>query len=150
MRLRTEASASSLSRKPFYAKLLTAAVPLGLVWRLAPLHLPPFAFKYGGSALWAAAVYGVVGLLAPEPLSPARTAAAAAWVAVGVEAFKKLYWPPLDRFRETLAGKLLLGRYFTWGAIVAYLVAILAVLAVEHGLARRGRAEARREPGVAP
>lgn len=98
-------------------------VPLGLAWRLAPLHLPPFAFKYGGSALWAAAVYWTVGWLAPR-WRPGRVALWAAAVSLDVELLKLVYWAPLDRFRETLAGKLLLGRYFSVGAIVAYWVAV--------------------------
>ena len=91
-----------------------------------PLGLPPFAFKYGGSALWAIAVYWVVAMARPG-WRPAALAVAAAIVALGVELGKLIYWAPLDRFRETLPGKLLLGRYFTVGAIVAYWLAIAFV-----------------------
>lgn len=111
------ASANNLgSRRRACLVLLACTLPLGLAWRLAPLHLPPFAFKYGGSALWAVAVYWVVALLLPGR-SMGRLAVTAALVALTVELAKLIYWPPLDRFRETLAGKLLLGRYFTFGAI---------------------------------
>ncbi len=97
-----------------------------MAWRLAPLHLPPFAFKYGGSALWAIAVYWTVAIFLPRT-SPVRLAFAAAIVAVAVECFKLVRSPSVDYFRETLAGKLLLGRYFTFGAIIAYWLAIAAV-----------------------
>lgn len=106
--------------------LLAIVIPAGLLWRLAPLHLPQFAFKYGGSALWALAVYGVVALLRPR-VPPAGLALRAAAIATGVELLKLLYWSPLDRFRQTLAGKLLLGRFFTLGALVTYWTALAAV-----------------------
>lgn len=106
--------------------LLTTTIPLGLLWRLAPLHLPPFAYKYGGSALWAIAVYWTVASLQPQWPS-VRLGALSALLALAVELTKLLYWPPLDRFRETVAGKLLLGRFFTFGAIAAYWITIAAV-----------------------
>lgn len=111
------------ARRRTCALLLLVTLPLGLVWRLAPLHLSQFAFKYGGSALWAAAVYWLLGLLRPI-WRPPTLAGAAVVVSTAVEFLKRLYWPPLDHFRETMAGKLLLGRYFTYGAIVAYWLAI--------------------------
>ena len=114
---------------------LAAILPLGLVWRLAPLHLPQFAFKYGGSALWAIAVYWIVAFF-----NPRRSRAVLAWVTAGiaaaVEFFKLVRNPILDSFRQTLPGKLLLGRYFTFGAILAYWIAIAAVAAMD---ARRSR-----------
>ena len=89
--------------------LLTFTVPLGLLWRLAPLHLPQCAFKYGGSALWAIAVYWTCAIFLPRR-SSVRLAFIAATLSLAVELIKLVYWSPLDRFRETLPGKLLLGR----------------------------------------
>jgi hypothetical protein len=109
---------------------LVITIPVGIVWRMAPLHLPQFAFKFGGSALWAVAVYWAVALLLPHA-RVLRLRLTAAIVALAVELAKLIWWPPLDHFRETLAGKLLLGRYFTVGAIVAYWLAILAVGALD-------------------
>jgi hypothetical protein len=122
---------------------LFLTLPIGLAWRLAPLGLPAFAFKYGGSALWAVAVYWVVALcLARRPV--VLLAVIAGCTALTVELAKLIYWPPLDRFRETLAGKLLLGRYFTLGAVVAYWLAIACVALLDArfrpGLARAGYA----------
>ncbi len=113
-------------RRAACVALLAFTVPLGLAWRLAPLHLSPFALKYGGSALWAVAVYWVIAALQPR-WNSVRLAFTAALSALTIELIKLVYWPPLDRFRETLAGKLLLGRYFTFGAIAAYWIAITAV-----------------------
>ena len=38
----------------------------GLVWRLAPIGLPPFLYKYGGSVLWAVMVYWLVAFAFPQ------------------------------------------------------------------------------------
>jgi hypothetical protein len=113
-------------RRLVCVEMLAFTVPMGLAWRLAPLHLPAFAFKYGGSGLWAVAVYWLFGLIRPR-WTAGKLAICAGISAFGVEFFKKVYWGPLDRFRESLAGKLLLGRYFSYGAILAYWVAIAFV-----------------------
>ena len=123
------------SRRILCVALLACTLPLGLVWRLAPLHLSAFAFKYGGSALWAIAVYWVVAILKPRWSSTALALAAAAF-ALTIELLKLLYWPPLDRFRETLPGKLLLGRYFSVQAILAYWIAIAAVAFIDREMLR--------------
>lgn len=128
-------------RRLWAARSLLVVLPLGLVWRLAPLHLAPFAFKYGGSVLWASAVYGAVVCVAPRA-RPFRVALATLLISTGVEAAKLVYWPPLDRFRETLAGKLLLGRYFTQGALVAYAVAVALSFALDLSLERVERRNA--------
>ena len=109
---------------------LVGAVPLGLLWRLAPLHLPAFAFKYGGSALWAMAVYWTAALLLPR-LQPRLLAPLAAAIAASVECFKQVRSPALNAFRATLAGKLLLGRYFSVGALLAYGLAITLVAGLD-------------------
>lgn len=113
-------------RRLWCVGLLLIIVPAGMAWRMAPWHLPPFAFKYGGSALWAAAVYWLLAALLLRR-SPAQLAALAAGVAFLVECGKLIYWPPLDRFSETLTGKLLLRRYFSFGALAAYALAIAFV-----------------------
>lgn len=126
----------STHRRLICLGLLCITVPVGMAWRLAPLHLPPFAFKYGGSALWAVAVYWLVAIARPR-WSSRRLALTAAAIALLVELFKLVYWPPLDRFRHTLAGKLLLGRYFTVGAVIAYWTAIAAVALLDHAPRQR-------------
>lgn len=118
------------TRRGLAAISLSVLLPLGLLWRLAPLHLPPFALKYGGSALWAAAVYWVVVAFLPR-WPTTRVTVIALLTATAVECLKRLYWPPLDHFRGTMAGKLLLGRYFTIGAIFAYWLAIAAAALID-------------------
>jgi len=45
---------------------MVRATAMGLVWRLGPLHLPWVLFKYGGSMLWAVALYWLVVMLLPR------------------------------------------------------------------------------------
>lgn len=120
----------TLLRRSACFVILALAVPAGLVWRLAPLHLPQFAFKYGGSALWAAAVYWTVACLLPRR-QPALLATISALVATALDGFKRVQSPALDTFRDTLTGKLLLGRHFTFGAIAAYWLAIATAAACD-------------------
>jgi hypothetical protein len=112
-------------RRLIAATIASILIPIGIGWRMAPLHLPPFLYKYGGSVLWAAMVYWLVAALLPRR-RPITVAAAAATVAALVE-FSRLFHPPaLDAFRLTLAGKLLLGRFFSTRDIAAYWLAIAA------------------------
>jgi hypothetical protein len=74
--------------------------------------------------LWAAAVYWLLATCAPRT-RPAILALAAGLVSVAVEFSRLLHWPPLNAFRPTLAGRLLLGAVFSPRNIAAYLFAIL-------------------------
>ena len=96
---------------------------LGIVLRFAPLGLPPFVVKYGGSTMWALMIYWVLAV-ALRSLRSWRLMVLAGVIATSVE-FLKLYRTPwLDAFRLTLPGILLLGRYFSVWDIVAYWLAI--------------------------
>jgi hypothetical protein len=54
--------------------------------------------------------------------------------------FSRLYHTPwLDAFRLTLAGALILGRIFSWGNILAYLLGIFLAAAIEWRLRRLRR-----------
>ncbi|MES2391752.1 MAG: DUF2809 domain-containing protein [Acidobacteriota bacterium] len=116
--------------------VLAATIALGLAWRFLPLHLPFFAWKYGGSMLWASAVYWLLATLAPR----ARTitlATLASLIAIAVELSRLIDSPTLDHFRHTLAGRLLLGSIFSPRNIVAYLLAILLTALADHHLRRK-------------
>ena len=103
--------------------LLLAATAAGLVWRMAPLHLPWFLYKYGGSMLWAAALYWLIAAILSR-LAPIRIAMTAAVASAAVEFSRLWHTPGFDAFRLTLAGKLLLGRVFSFKNIAAYWLAI--------------------------
>lgn len=112
-------------RRRIYLGVTVATVAAGLTVRFAPLGLPWFVMKYGGSALWAVMIYWVLRLVWTSS-SAAAPALVAGVIATLVE-FSRLYhsaW--LDAFRASLAGAVLLGRYFSVRNIVAYWVAIAA------------------------
>jgi len=111
-------------------------IALGLTVRFAPLGLPHWARKWGGSMLWAVLMYWLVKLLLPH----VRTipAGALAGIAATAVEFFKLYNPPwVDAFRSTIAGIVLLGRIFSWWDILAYWAAIGLAALLDSWLRRR-------------
>lgn len=127
-----------ICRRLIAAAIALTLIPIGILWRMGPLHLPPFFFKYGGSVLWAAMVYWLVAAILPR-FSPARVGGLAAAVAALVE-FSRLYHSPaLDAFRVTLAGKLILGRFFSLKNIAAYWLAIFVCAALDKWVLSRLR-----------
>ncbi|MGA7158750.1 MAG: DUF2809 domain-containing protein [Acidobacteriaceae bacterium] len=130
-----------------YAGLLVATILAGLAWRMLPLGLSPFFFKYGGSALWAMTLYWLVALLMPR-VGSGRLAAIAAVTAGALEFSRLWHLAALDAFRVTLAGRLLLGRYFAYKNIAAYWIAIGFAALVDAWLVRRDRRRNLRNDGV--
>lgn len=130
--------------------LLFATVAAGLTIRLAPLGLPVFAVKYGGSTLWALMVYWIISALLPtKPLY--ADALLAGMIATAVELVKLYHSPELDAFRLTLPGILLLGRFFCLWDIVAYWCAIPVGVLLDGSMRRHQalklRTPAQTEPG---
>jgi hypothetical protein len=103
--------------------LLLITIPTGLAVRLLPLHLPWFLYKYLGSALWAIALYWFLAALLPK-LRPKAIAALATTIATLLELSRLIPIAPVDAFRLTFAGQILLGRFFSIKNIVAYILAI--------------------------
>lgn len=106
--------------------LLLITIPLGLAWRTAPLGLSPFFFKYGGSVLWAAALYWFLAACLPR-LGSFSVAWIAAAAAAALEFSRLWHTAAIDAFRVSLAGRILLGRYFSFRNIAAYWLAIALV-----------------------
>ncbi len=105
-------------------------IPVGLAWRFAPLGLPQFWFKYGGSVMWAGMIYWVIAGVMPG-WRPVRVGMVAGVVAASVEGLKLYHVGWLEVFRGTLAGKVLIGRYFSGWDIVAYFLAIGVAVGVD-------------------
>src|SRR5580704_6541622 len=103
--------------------LLLLTIPIGLAVRLLPLHLPWFLYKYLGSALWAIALYWFLATLLPK-LRPRAIATIAILIATLLELSRLIPIAPIDAFRLTFAGKILLGRFFSVKNIAAYTLAI--------------------------
>jgi len=110
--------------------IAVALIPIGIAWRMAPLHLPQFLYKYGGSVLWAGMVYWLVAAMLPRS-RPLSLALLAALMAALVEFSRLVPIPSVDAFRLTLAGKLILGRFFSPWDILAYWIAIAIAAAAD-------------------
>jgi hypothetical protein len=113
------------------ALLLLLTIPIGLAVRLLPLHLPWFLYKYLGSTLWAAALYWFLATVLPK-LRPRTLAPLAILIATLLELTRLIPIAPLDTFRLTLPGRILLGRYFSLKNIAAYILAITLMAAFDH------------------
>lgn len=118
------------------ASLLLATVGWGLAVRFAPLGLPRIVVKYGGSALWALAIYWVVSAFVRSQ-HLLRAALLAGTLATAVELFKLVHTPGLNAFRHTLPGVLLLGRHFAVQDLLAYWCAVLAGVLLDGRILRR-------------
>src|ERR1700679_4325571 len=101
-----------MNRSLITLALLLITIPIGLAVRFLPLHLPWFLYKYLGSTLWAAALYWFLSTLLPK-LRPQTLAPLAIIIATLVELSRLIPIAPIDAFRLTLPGKILLGRYFS-------------------------------------
>jgi Protein of unknown function (DUF2809) len=103
--------------------LIALTIALGLAVRFVPFGQPQGIAKYGGSALWALMIYWLTTALAPR-LRVMHAALIAIAIATAVEFFKLVHTPAVDSFRGTIAGILLLGRFFSYFDILAYCAAI--------------------------
>jgi Protein of unknown function (DUF2809) len=121
----------TIRRSTICAVLLLITIPIGLAVRLLPLGLPWFLYKYLGSVLWAVALYWFLAAILPK-LRPITIALFASTIATLVELSRLVPIAPIDTFRLTLAGKILLGRYFSLKNIFAYILGVALAAALDH------------------
>ncbi len=118
-------------RRLFCLVLLLITIPIGLAIRLVPLGLPWFFYKYLGSALWAIALYWFLAAVLPK-LHPMAVGSLAMAIATVLEFSRLVPIAPIDAFRLTFAGKILLGRYFSVKNIAAYILSIVVAATLDH------------------
>jgi Protein of unknown function (DUF2809) len=118
-------------RRPFCSLFLLITIPIGLAIRLIPLGLPWFFYKYLGSILWAVALYWFLAAVLPKLCSAAIGSIAVA-IATVIEFSRLIPIAPIDAFRLTFAGKILLGRYFSIKNIFAYILGITLAAVLDH------------------
>jgi hypothetical protein len=111
--------------RPFLLSLVLLFVTIvaGLVVRMVPLDLSPLVVKYGGSMLWALAIYWLVSTFLPRS-GLFASAMISGLIATAVEFLKLYHAPDLEAFRYTLPGTLLLGSIFSFSDIAAYWFAV--------------------------
>ncbi|MGE3246179.1 MAG: DUF2809 domain-containing protein [Beijerinckiaceae bacterium] len=128
---------NSHRRRTLLAACAALTVAAGLTWRFAIPGLPWFAWKYGGSVLWASLVYFLLASLLPR--SGWRVILAMACVtALGVEFSRLADVAWLNAFRGTLAGRLTIGAVFSLWNLPAYfagagLAALIDVRMLDQG-----------------
>ena len=120
-----------------YAGLIALVIAIGLPTRLIPEFFPAFVVDYLGDALWALAIFLLIGLVLPK--KPTRTifliALAVTW---GIE-FSELYqadW--INSIRAYKLGGLILGYTFLPSDLLMYLCGIGAGVVLEKWLSRSG------------
>jgi uncharacterized protein DUF2809 len=119
-------------RRSLTALVITLiTIPIGLAVRFLPLPLPWFLYKYLGSILWAIALYWFLATLLPK-LRPLSLATLAIITATLLELSRLISIAPIDAFRLTFAGKILLGRFFSIKNIAAYILAIALTAIFDH------------------
>jgi hypothetical protein len=116
---------SRLTTRACYVAAALLVIAAGLLARRPEVGLPWAAAKYGGSVLWGAMVFFIVAALAVRwPLG--RTALVAATASAAVEFSQLIHVEPLDAFRRSALGALLLGRTFSWWDVACYWIGIAA------------------------
>ena len=119
-----------------YAMLIAAVIGAGLLWRSPLLHLPPFAAKYGGSALWALMVFLCCGFVKARA-GIWRLMFVATIISFAVE-FSQLYHAPwIDEIRSYNLGALILGSTYSSKDLLAYLAGIVTGGVLEGILRKR-------------
>jgi hypothetical protein len=105
--------------------LLFVTTVAGLIVRMVPLDLSPLVVKYGGSMLWALAIYWLISTILSRS-SLVTSAMLAGLLATAVEFLKLYHTPDLEAFRYTELGTILLGKIFSFSDIAAYWFAVAA------------------------
>ena len=127
---------SAVRLRLIWAGAVVMIVVCGLAWRRPELGLPWAVAKYGGSALWGAMVFCCIATVRPN--SDLRwVAVLAAVIAAVVELSQLVQYGPLDAFRSTTAGALLLGRTFDGLDILSYWAGVAIALLCASLLLRR-------------
>jgi glycopeptide antibiotics resistance protein len=120
----------ALRSRLVYGVAVAVVIGVGLLWRSDLLPLPGFLAKYGGDALWALAVFLLLGLVFRR--------SATVWLALGAVCFSwsiellQLYhahW--IDVVRANRVGQLVLGGSFNGPDLIAYVVGIVLGVSAE-------------------
>lgn len=110
--------------------LLLFVVFAGFASRRYSTYLPLPIRKRTGDALWACAVFALLGLLRPR-WSTLKVTLVALAIAYSVE-FSQIYHRPwIDHLRSYALGKIILGTTFFWLDQVAYTVGIACMVPID-------------------
>ena len=122
--------------RTIYLLALIIVIIIGLPTRTIPQLMPHFMVMYVGDALWALAIYLMLGILLPHANSRYLLLIALTFTwAIEFSQFYQADWINAVR-RFPLAG-LILGFSFLWSDLVAYTVGIFVGLLIEKALLLR-------------
>lgn len=124
----------TVRRRTHVVALLSLVVVTGLASRAAAA--PELVRLHAGDALWTVAVYLALAFFVPA----ARTRTlllVALGVSLAVEVSQLARAPWLDAARDTLAGRLLLGRGWRWADLPRYAVGAALAALLDVALLRR-------------
>jgi len=127
---------SRFRERSAFAVLALSTICIGLVVHRFATALPPTMRDVTGDALWAMMIFWLIGALVPEKPIVVRGALALGicWV---VE-FSQLYHAqPLDDFRATAIGHLVLGSDFGLRDLAAYALGVFVALWLELAARRK-------------
>ncbi len=122
-------------RRAGLAVVTALIIGVGLTTRLPGIDWPAVVGKYLGALLWGAMVYCLVGFLRPR-WRTLLVIFVASCIAVSVEVSQLWHTPWLDAFRQTRLGVLLIGRFFSWADIAAYLAGIALAAGGDRSVSR--------------
>jgi len=126
--------------RPVYGASILLVIALGLLTRKFPEFVPAALGKTPGDALWLWALMVFLGL--GWIFRRARTvtlALAALSFSFAIEFLQLYHAPWIETLRGTLLGRLVLGRGFLWGDLVAYCVGVAVGGLGEMGLRKAYR-----------
>ena len=125
-----EARSAAASLRRTYVLLLVGTVLIGLTIHLHGLGLGERARDVLGDALWAAMIFWLVSLAAPDSRLAVRAAAALA-VCFAVELGQRIDHPMLRAVRGSTLGHLVLGSDFDARDLAAYAGGVAAAILVD-------------------
>lgn len=110
--------------------LLIGTVLLGLSTRWYPDAFPDVTARFGGDALWAAAVVWFIALIRRKSAS-LRIALSALAIAFAIETSQLYHASWIDAIRGTRPGAIMLGQGFLWSDFLSYAVGVLIAGAID-------------------
>ena len=117
---------------------LALVIPLGLASRRFADHIPAFLADHAGDFLWTVMIYLGLAFLAPR-WSPLKLFLFAFGISVAVELSQLIDVAWLNKVRQTLPGRLLLGAGFLWIDLVRYFCGAISAFVIDQWWQRKKR-----------
>jgi hypothetical protein len=124
-----------LTHRSRYAVLVVITVIIGLAVHFQGIGLGALLRDVSGDALWAAMIYWLASLAAPNAGTAAR-GAVALFICFAVELSQQIEHPVLQAVRSSPFGHIIVGSDFDARDLIAYTAGIAAALLVDAAVIR--------------